>query len=393
MPHNFDEVFDNLDLDSKKHSTEYHAADVIPMWIADTDFRCPQAVTEAIISRARIGRFGYTVASRRLQEAVAGWMAKRFGWEADPSWVEFCPGVMAGITAACRALLHPGDNIVIQTPCYTPFTAMARNNGWNLLRNEMKNDGGSWSLDYRDLENKLSQPRTKLFILCNPQNPTGYVFAKDELMEIACLCRKYGVFIISDEIHCDYIYTGNRHNPVAALDGELAQRCITFINPSKTFNVAGLHTAAFICPNPELKSSVHQQLLAQKNCSENVFGTVALCTAYESCGDYADDLIAYVEKNMHTAVRLLSEIRGLKIIPPEGTYLLWIDCREWKLTQEELMEFFVDRAKVGVSSGTDYGPEGEGYVRMNIGCTMSTLLEAVRRIRSAAEKSGFMSGK
>lgn len=393
MPHNFDEVFDNSDLDSKKHSPEYYPADVIPMWIADTDFKSPQAVTEAIIDRARIGRFGYTVTSRRLQEAVAGWMKRRFGWDADPAWVEFCPGVMAGVTAACRSLLHPGDNIVIQTPCYTPFMAMARNNGWNLLRNEMVNKGDSWAIDYKDLEDKLSQPRTKLFILCNPQNPTGYVFAKDELLHIACLCKKYGVYIISDEIHCDYVYTGNHHNSLSSLDEELSQLCITFVNPSKTFNVAGLHTAAFICPNPELKNNVHQQLLAQKNCSENIFGTVALCTAYESCDDYADDLIAYVEKNMKTAVSQLSGIEGLKIIPPEGTYLLWIDCRDWKLSQDELMDFFVHKAKVGVSSGTDYGPEGEGFVRMNMGCTMSTLLEAIGRIKSAVEKNGLTSGK
>lgn len=383
--YNFDEALENADTDAKKRSTQFYPADVIPMWIADTDFRCPQPVIDAIIDRARAGRYGYTVTSERLKEAVAGWMKKRFGWTTSPSCVEFCPGVMAGVTAAVRALTIPGDNIVIHTPCYTPFMKMAQNNGRNLLRNKLVQTGKSYSVDFADLEEKLSLPRTRLLILCNPQNPTGLVFNREELLEIGRLCRKYRVYVISDEIHCDYVYNCHCHIPFASVDKSFSEFCITFVNPSKTFNIAGLHTAAFICENSRIKSMIHEVLMAQKNCSENVFGTAALCAAYESCDDYADQVVAYIESNIQTAIESLTKIDGINIVAPEGTYLLWIDCREWKMSQAELMDFFVEEAKVGVSSGTDYGPEGEGFVRMNLACTKMTLSEALARIHRAAE--------
>lgn len=381
--HDFEAPIVYTDWDSKKRSSEIVPDGVIPMWIADTDFRCPQPVLDALSERLQAGILGYTVTSQRLRSAVKRWMKVRFGWEVEENWVRFSPGVIAGVTAAVRALTNPGDNLVLQTPCYTPFMRMARNNGRNLLRNPLRRTETGWEIDFADLEDKLRQPRTRMFILCNPQNPTGRVFTPEELREIGRLCRKYDITVISDEIHSDFVYSGHRHTPFASLSEEFAQHCITFINPSKTFNVAGLHTGAIIARSEQLLSRVEDILTAQKSISENVFGTLALCTAYEQCDYYADGIVRHLEGNIQMAVERVGAISGLSFQPPEGTYLFWLDCRAWGLSQEKLERFFLEKAKLRLSSGTEYGPEGEGYMRMNGACTRKTLEEAFRRIQTA----------
>ena len=386
MEHSFDEVFARTDIDSKKWSPELYPPDVIPMWIADTDFKSPQPVIDAILRRAQAGIFGYPVSSRRLRAAAAGWMGSRFGWTVSPECVEFSPGVVAGVTAAVRTLTHPGDQIVIQTPCYTPFTRMAYTNGRNLLRNAMKLVNGRYEIDFPDLEEKLRQPRTRLLILCNPQNPSGRVFTREELEQIGQLCIRHQVYVISDEIHCDFVYHGHRHIPFASLSPELSQRTITFINPSKTFNLAGLHTAAFFTENPTLQSLVHETMVSQKMVSENVFGTVAFCTAYEQCASYADAIAAYLEQNIQLVRQAVDPLPGIRFTPPEGTYLFWLDCRELGLTQPELTAFFLEEARLGLSSGTEYGPEGEGFMRLNGACTRATLQEAMERLTRAVSR-------
>lgn len=378
MTHDFDEIINRRGTDSKKYSVypEY----VIPMWIADSDFKAPQPVVDALVARMQEGVYGYTPVSSRLKAAAAGWQKERFGWEADRSWVEFVPGVISGIISAVRALSHPGDNIVIQTPCYPPFTDLSEHNGRHLLRNELVLADGRYEIDFQDFEKKCADPRTKLFILCNPQNPTGRVFTLEELTRLGRICMDNHVTVLADEIHCDLVYRGFKHIPFAGISREFQQNCVTFMNPSKTINLPGFRTAAFIAANPVLKNAVHDMVVNNKAIGENICGTIAFCTAYEECGYYADQLADYLEANRDLAENTLRDVKGLEVVHAEGTYLLWLDCRGLGMDQAQLDEFFTETVKLGLNSGSSFGPEGSGFLRMNIACPRATVEEALKRI-------------
>lgn len=381
--HDFNEKVNLRGADSKKYSEDVFPADVIPMWIADTDFKAPQPVVDALVARMQKGVYGYPPVSRRLCRAVQRWQKVRFGWEFAEEAVEYVPGVIGGIICAVRAFSRPGDNIAIHTPCYPPFTALSDHNGRHLLRNQLVLKDGHYEIDFEDLENKLADPRTKLFILCNPQNPTGRVFTKEELTRIGNLCMKYHVIVLADEIHNDLTYSGQKHLNFAALSEEFANITVTFVNPSKTFNVPGFRTAAMICTNPVLKSAVHDMVVNNKAIGENLGGTVALCAAYESCDYYADQLMEYLEGNKKLVEDAFSDIPQIDVIKAEATYLLWLDCRKMGMNQEELVRFFVEKAKVGFNDGASFGPEGVGFMRMNIATQKDVVEEAVSRIIKA----------
>lgn len=383
MVHDFDEYVERRGTDAKKYNQ--YGPDVIPMWIADTDFKCPQPVVDAVVARMQEGVYGYTFNSERLKKAGARWQKVRFGWDVDPSWVEYSPGVIGGVICAVRALSQPGDNIVIQTPCYPPFTDLSEHNGRHLLRNELILKDGRYEIDFEDFEAKVKDPRTKLFILCNPQNPTGRVFSREELIRLGELCLKYHVTVLSDEIHSDLVYSGHKHIPFASISKEFEQNTISFMNPSKTFNLPGFRTAAFIAANPVLKNAVHDMVVNNKAIGENICGTVAFCTAYEQCAYYADQMVAYLEENRNLVEETLKDVDGIDVIHAEGTYLLWLDCRKLNMSQEELDRFFVETVKLGLNSGKSFGPEGAGFLRMNIACPRSTVKEAMNRIVTAVK--------
>ena len=383
LVHDFDEVVNRRGTDSKKYSV--YPEDVIPMWIADSDFKAPQPVVDALVERVQQGVYGYTPVSPRLKAAAAKWQETRFGWEVNPDAVEFVPGVISGVISAVRALSHPGDNIVIQTPCYPPFTDLSEHNGRHLLRNELILKDGRYEIDFEDFEAKVKDPRTKLFILCNPQNPTGRVFTREELIRLGELCLKYHVTVLSDEIHSDLVYSGHKHIPFASISKEFEQNTISFMNPSKTFNLPGFRTAAFIAANPVLKNAVHDMVVNNKAIGENICGTVAFCTAYEQCAYYADQMVAYLEENRNLVEETLKDVDGIDVIHAEGTYLLWLDCRKLNMSQEELDRFFVETVKRGLNSGKSFGPEGNGFLRMNIACPRSTVKEAMNRIVTAVK--------
>ena len=383
LVHDFDEVVNRRGTDSKKYSV--YPEDVIPMWIADSDFKAPQPVVDALVERVQQGVYGYTPVSPRLKAAAAKWQETRFGWEVNPDAVEFVPGVISGVISAVRALSHPGDNIVIQTPCYPPFTDLSEHNGRHLLRNELILKDGRYEIDFEDFEAKVKDPRTKLFILCNPQNPTGRVFSREELIRLGELCLKYHVTVLSDEIHSDLVYSGHKHIPFASISKEFEQNTISFMNPSKTFNLPGFRTAAFIAANPVLKNAVHDMVVNNKAIGENICGTVAFCTAYEQCAYYADQMVAYLEENRNLVEETLKDVDGIDVIHAEGTYLLWLDCRKLNMSQEELDRFFVETVKLGLHSGKSFGPEGAGFLRMNIACPRSTVKEAMNRIVTAVK--------
>ena len=381
--HNFDEPVNRRGTDAKKYSPDWYSEDILPMWIADTDFKSPQPVIDALITRMQQGVYGYPVVSQAFKEAIQYWEKTRFGWEIPTEAVEFVPGVIPGIICAVRAMSHPGDNIVINTPCYPPFKDLSDHNGRHLLWNELKLKNGKYTIDFEDLEEKLSQTRTKLFILCNPQNPTGRVFSREELVKIGELCLRHRVFVISDEIHCDIVYKGHVHIPFGSISPEFAENSITFLNASKTFNTAGFRTAGFICMNQWIHQAVHEAVLDNKGIGENLAGTTATIAAYTKCAYYVDQMMEYLENNLDIVCSGLKKIERIRVVRPEGTYLLWLDCRDLGLSQLQLENFFRSKAKLGFNSGTGFGAEGTGFMRMNIGTQRANVEEAIKRITKA----------
>ncbi len=376
--HNFDEIVDRRGTDARKYLL--YPEDVLPMWIADSDFKAPQPVIDALVRRIAQGVYGYPAISGRLKRAAARWQAVRFGWDVDPDWVEYVPGVIAGIICAVRALSRPGDGIVIQSPCYPPFSDLAAHNGRRLLRNQLILRGRHYEIDFEDFEEKASDPRTRLFILCNPHNPTGRVFTREELVRLGEICLRHHVIVLADEIHHDLVYAGSRHIPFASLSPELASRTVSFMNPSKTFNVPGFRTAAFIAEDPLLKDAVHQVVVDNKAFGENLCGTIAFCTAYEDCDYYADQLTAYLDGNRRMLARGLEQVPEIRMISSEGTYFAWLDCRALGMTQDALDRFFVDQVKLGLNSGRSFGPDGTGFLRLNFACPRTVASEALERI-------------
>ena len=380
--HNFDEAVNRRGTDSKKYSDIYFPADVIPMWIADTDFKSPQPVVNALTHRAQHGVYGYTTESGRLKRAAKLWVGSRYKLDITEEQAEFCQGVIPGIISAVLALSHPGDKIILNTPCYPPFSQLVENNGRRILKNELLLQDGAYCFDFKDFEKKCSDPLTRIFILCNPHNPTCKVFTRDELAHIGEICMEHDVWIISDEIHGDIVFEGHCHVPIAGLSKDLADRSVTFINPSKTFNTAGFRTAAFIAANPHVKALVHNAIVRGKAFGENIFGTLAFCVAYEECAYYADGLVNYLQGSIDIIKEALRAIPGIELIEPQGTYLFWLDCRGLGLPQAELIKRFVDKAKVGVHSGLNFGEGFDGFIRMNIACPKSVLIRAFEQIKS-----------
>ncbi|MBQ9264976.1 MAG: pyridoxal phosphate-dependent aminotransferase [Clostridia bacterium] len=383
MQHNFDEVVVRRGTDAKKYL--HYGPDVLPMWIADTDFKCPQPVVDVCVKRMMEGVYGYPEVSEEYKAAIALWQKKRFGWDVPAACCEFVPGVIPGIICAMRALSHPGDNLAMFTPSYPPFNDMAIHNGRNVLRCELKPVDGHYAIDFDQLEAYLAEERTRLFLLCNPHNPTGRVFTREELTRIGELCLKHHVIVLTDEIHEDIVYKGYRHIPFASISPAFAANSVTFVNASKTFNVAGFRSAAFICTNPDIKGRIHEAVLDNKGIGENLCGTQATIAAYTQCDYYADELVEYLEKNLDLLCETIAKTDKITLLRPEGTYLIWLDCRKMGLSQDELVKFFEEKAKLGLNNGITFGPEGQGHMRINIATSRANMEEAMRRLTAALE--------
>lgn len=389
MKHNFDEIINRRASECKKYEPAY-PQDVIPMWIADTDFAVPKEISEAIQERAQHPCFGYPVESFEFEKAAADWEKKRFGWDVDPSWVKYSNGVLPFLMYAIRAFAYPGDQVIIQPPVYPPFSAIVKNNGCQLITNPLVQDAdGKYQIDFEDLERKLKHPRAKLLFLSNPHNPAMRAFTREELTRIGELCLNYHVIVISDEIHCDLTYKGYEHIPFGSISEEFAQNSMVLINPSKTFNIAGFRTGAAIIPNKQLRDNIQIMIEDNKNYGRTIFGMLTFITAYEKCEYYADELMEYLEGNKDYIVGFLKErIPKIKLAQPEATYLMWLDCRELGMSQEDLKKFFFEKAKLGLNDGATFGQEGIGFMRMNIACPKATLEEALNRLEAAVNSLG-----
>ncbi|MFC3041414.1 MalY/PatB family protein [Virgibacillus xinjiangensis] len=362
----------------------FQSKEVLPMWVADMDFQAPAAVNEAIIKRAEHGIYGYTVTDDDVKSPITDWIEKRHDWNIDKNWLTFSPGVVTSLHMAVQALTSPGDNILIQSPVYTPFYKVIQQHDRNVVKSPLVLENGYYTIDFADFEEKLKQG-VKAFILCSPHNPVGRVWKKEELEKMAELCRKHDVLILSDEIHADLTHPGYKHVPIASLSEETADRTITFMSPSKTFNLAGLQASYIITTDKEKKKVIEEHLTKQGHGMLNTMGDTAMEAAYRHGEEWLEELRKVLLDNYTYVKEQLEKHTEIKVIEAEGTYLLWMDCSSLGLNSNELKNFMIHEAKIGLNTGVDYGTEGETFMRMNLACPKATVEEGVKRIIEATQ--------
>jgi cystathionine beta-lyase len=368
--------------------------DVLPMWVADMDFTSPPEVISALEKTVKQGVFGYPNYGEKPNEAVVEWVHTRHQWEIQPEAVSFVSGVVTGFNQAAHAAAKPGEGYLVQTPTYGPFFGVKDNVGLTQQEMELTQDAdGSYGIDLDAFEAAI-RPETKIFMLCNPQNPTGRVFSKAELEGMAEICLRHGVVICADEIHSDLVFPGHTHIPMASLSKEIAENTITLIAPSKTFNVAGLKASAAIIENKALREKFSGAAQGLADHWVNMMGMVALQAAYREGGAWLDALLRYLEANRDYAIEFINQqLPGVRAAVPEGTFLAWLDCRElFALAEVEPGEpgyfnsYFERQARVALNNGEWFGKGGEGFVRLNFGCPRHILEDGLERIREAVEK-------
>ena len=380
MAYDLDTLIDRRHSDSEKWRA--YGDGVLPMWVADMDFRSPEPVIRALAERVAHGVFGYGIEPEEMRGILVERLERLYGWKVAPEAILFLPGVVIGFRLACRAVAGPGDGVLVQTPVYPPILRAWRDTG--LSRREMeltRGSDGHYSIDFDAFERAID-PRTRVFILCNPHNPVGRVFRADELQRMAEICLRHGVTVCSDEIHGDLIFSGHRHRPIASLAPEIAEHTVTLMAPSKTFNIAGLHFAFAVVPNAELRARF---LAAQGGLvgRPNILDYTAALAAYREGQPWLDEVLAYLEANRDYMVEYVrAKLPGVEVGVPEGTYLGWLDCRGAGIAGNP-HKFFLERARVALNDGAEFGPGGEGFVRLNFGCPRALLAEGLERMRAA----------
>lgn len=391
MAYSFDKIIDRRGTDSLKYDLAARRGmpgNVIPLWVADMDFPSPPEVLEALVEVSRHGIFGYSdTISDDYFNALADWYSNRFGWQLSPKWLVKTPGVVFAICTAIRALTDEGDAVLIQEPVYYPFAGSVRANDRKLVVNELVYRDGRYSIDFADFEEKIEKNRVKLFILCSPHNPVGRVWTKEELAAMGEICLKYGVKVVADEIHEDFVYPGYRHHVFETVMPEFADITITCTGPTKTFNMAGLQISNVFISNTDLRKRFKQELERTGYSQPNIMGLVACRAAYRHGAKWLDDLISYLVSNLDLLRDFLrKELPFIRLVEPEGTYLVWLDFRALGLPDKELNELIVHKAGLWLNSGPMFGAGGEGYQRINIGCPAAILQEALERLKKAFNK-------
>ncbi len=389
--YNFDEEIDRIQTDSVKWSINdklFGRKDVIPMWVADMDFRAPQPVIDALMQRAEHGIFGYAARPDNYYQAVIDWLKKRHGWETQRSWHITTPGVVPAISAAILAYTQPGEKIIIQSPVYHPFFKLVRNHGRQVVENTLLNADGYYTMDFAQLDRQLADPWVRMLILCSPHNPIGRVWTRDELAQLGQLCVKHGVLVVSDEIHADLVYSwAPKHTPYASISAEMAASSVTLLAPSKTFNLAGLYTSVALVPDPRLFQRLSQIMETLGIGGSSVFGLAGLEAAYCHGEEWLDQLLAYIEGNLLFLEEYITrQIPQIHVRKPEGTYLVWLDCRALGLTREDLRKFMIHEAGLGLDEGAVFGDAGTGFMRLNAACTRATLQRALDQLAEAVRK-------
>ncbi len=358
--------------------------DVLPLWVADMDFPTAPAVTETIAEMAKHGIFGYTNAKEDYYEALKQWFSERFNWEVDASWVVRTPGVVFALAMCVRAFTREGDAVVIQQPVYYPFGEVIVKNGRRIINNPLLFDGENYRMDLSDFEEKVKKERVKMCILCSPHNPVGRVWSEEELRGLEEICLQYGVILVSDEIHSDFVWKGHTHHVLASLDKRYEENTVICTAPSKSFNLAGLQVSNIFIPNEKLRMAFMDELGRTGSSIISAAGLEACKAAYTKGGEWLDAVKNYIYENICFVKEYVEEnLPEVKVIMPEGTYLIWLDLTALGLTEEERQHLIIDKAKLWLDSGAMFGKAGEGFERVNAACPRATLQEAMERLKTA----------
>lgn len=382
MTYDFDKIISRRGTNCVKWD-EFTDPDIIPLWVADMDFETAPSVQQALLRRMQHGCFGYTLVPESYYNATIQWFQHRHGWSIErPSFI-YTSGVVPAISAIIKAVTSPGDKVLVQTPVYNCFFSSIRNNGCTLAENPLKMEGNRYEVDWQDFEAKCADPSVKVFLLCNPHNPAGRVWTCQELVQMGNICLKHGVFVISDEIHCEFVMPGHTYTPFASISEDFAMNCAVCLSPSKAFNIAGLQIANIIVKNEKVRKRVDKAININEVCDVNPFGVIALQAAYSAEGEeWLNQLCHYISDNYLMACQLFTEaLPQCPVTTLEGTYLMWVDIRATGKTSRQVTDHLLRKAKVYVNCGTMYGEAtGEGYIRINLATRRNLLEEGIMRI-------------
>lgn len=389
MRYDFDKVVERRNTNSTKWDSVaalFGSEDVLPLWVADMDFRIPQPIIDAISERIKHPVFGYTRVSSSTIDAVLERLETKYGWKVSPEAVIVTPGVVPAVNAAVKAYAGEGGAVVVQSPAYPPFWATGPNNKVRTVTNLLRLEGGRYEMDFNALERAFAESGAKAMILCSPHNPVGRVWTREELVKLGEIALKAGAVVISDEIHCELIYKGFKHVPFASISPEFTANSVTCFSPSKTFNIPGMHCSVAIIPDEELRKRFNEARSGIQG-SPDFLAVIAMEAAFRYGDEWLEQVMDYIEGNLEFLLKYMEErIPAIKPIRPEGTYLVWLDCRGLGIDDpKELQRFFSEKAKVGMNAGYTFGPGGEGFMRMNIACARSILEEALKRIEEAVK--------
>ena len=389
--YDFDEVIDRRNTNSLKYDFSVERgrpADVLPLWVADMDFRAPEPVLSALRASVEHGIFGYSDVKGDYFEAVSDWFQTRFGWETKPEWLVKTPGVVFALAMAVRALTLPGDSVLIQPPVYYPFFSVIRNNGRNIVESPLVYENGSYTIDFADFERRIVEEDVKLFILCSPHNPVGRVWTHDELQQIGRICQAHGVYVVSDEIHCDFAFPEHSHSIFLKAVPGLSDRSIVCTAPSKTFNLAGLQVSNIFIPGKDVRAKFKKEMDSAGYFQLNTLGLVACQAAYKSGGEWLEQCRMYLRDNLNFLQAFLSErIPQIRLVEPEGTYFAWLDCSGLDLCRHDLNDLIVKRARLWLDAGHIFGQSSAQFQRIVLACPRSILSQALEQLEQAVKAS------
>ena len=378
MKYDFDKTIDRRATNSYKWDSA--PGGVLPMWVADMDFRTAPAIIDALQKRVAHGIFGYTRVPDAYYDAVTSWFSRRHGWDIDREWIIYTSGVVPAVSAVIKALTVPGDKVIVQTPVYNCFFSSIRNNGCEIVSNPLRRTADTYEMDFDALERCAADPRAKVMLLCNPHNPAGRVWTPDELTRLGNICLRNGVTVVADEIHCELVYQGFKYTPFASLSDAFLHRSVTCVSPSKAFNIAGLQIANIVAFDNDLRSRIDKAININEVCDVNPFGVAATIAAYNEGEEWLNQLVDYLHGNYEAMAEFCRrELAEFPITRLEGTYLVWMDCSSLGMSSDALEYALLDDARLWLNAGTMYGAEGEGYMRWNIACPRSVMLDGLNR--------------
>lgn len=378
MKYDFDKTIDRRATNSYKWDSAPEG--VLPMWVADMDFRTAPAIIDALQKRVAHGIFGYTRVPDVYYDAVTSWFSRRHGWDIDREWIIYTSGVVPAVSAVIKALTVPGDKVIVQTPVYNCFFSSIRNNGCEIVSNPLRRTADTYEMDFDALERCAADPRAKVMLLCNPHNPAGRVWTPDELTRLGNICLRNGVTVVADEIHCELVYQGFKYTPFASLSDAFLHRSVTCLSPSKAFNIAGLQIANIVAFDNDLRSRIDKAININEVCDVNPFGVAATIAAYNEGEEWLNQLVDYLHGNYEAMAEFCRrELPEFPITRLEGTYLVWMDCSSLGMPSDALEHALLDDARLWLNAGTMYGAEGEGYMRWNIACPRSVMLDGLNR--------------